>query len=276
VGLVLIASSCGLIGGISGAGADTPRDKPTTTTSTASHSTTTVWTGGGTKNGFCSGNGRGSTDIPPGDQGWHFVLTSPDPGPWELTATFAHSGTIKVAGTEDGSGSVHFLVITLAGDQLLSASSTNGGHNLIPTDCTLGPGTGPYGPSVSPGNCGNGKGNGKGNGAGNGKVKVNATANGIGNGNGKGNCDGDVNGNGGGNGSINGNGVATSPSGAAFTGTAEPSGVAFTGAELALLFAIGAVAIGVGGMLVLATRRRRSPPAYEEMGESHWTWPKQK
>ena len=41
-----------------------------------------------------------------------------------------------------------------------------------------------------------------------------------------------------------------------------PSSTAFTGAELALLFTIGAIAIGVGGMLVLVTRRRRSEPAY--------------
>jgi hypothetical protein len=258
VGLGLIASSCGLIGGVPGAGADTPRDKPTTTTTAAGRSSTTTWKGNGTTNGFCGGYSEGLAGIPPGDQGWLFVLTSPDPGPWELTATFAKSGTVKVAGTQNGNGSVHFVVITSAGDQLLSASSTNGGNNLVVSGCTLGPKTGPYGPSTSPspGNCGNHNGNG----GGNGKVKANATADHVGNGKGNGNC----------------NGVATSPSGVTFTGTAEPSGVAFTGAELALLFAIGAIAIGVGGMLVLVTRRRRSPPAYEEMGQSHWTWPKQK
>ena len=42
-----------------------------------------------------------------------------------------------------------------------------------------------------------------------------------------------------------------------------PSSTAFTGAELALMFTIGAIALGVGGMLVLVTRRRRSEPAYE-------------
>jgi hypothetical protein len=42
-----------------------------------------------------------------------------------------------------------------------------------------------------------------------------------------------------------------------------PSSTAFTGAELALMFTIGAIALGVGGMLVLMTRRRRSEPAYE-------------
>ena len=41
------------------------------------------------------------------------------------------------------------------------------------------------------------------------------------------------------------------------------SAIAFTGAELALLFTIGAIAIGVGGMLVLVSRRRRYEPAYD-------------
>jgi hypothetical protein len=44
--------------------------------------------------------------------------------------------------------------------------------------------------------------------------------------------------------------------------TASSSPLAFTGAELALMFTIGAIAIGVGGMLVLVSRRRRSKPAY--------------
>jgi len=47
------------------------------------------------------------------------------------------------------------------------------------------------------------------------------------------------------------------------TAPAPSSPLAFTGAELALIFTIGAVALGVGGMLVLVTRRRRSEPAYE-------------
>jgi len=44
--------------------------------------------------------------------------------------------------------------------------------------------------------------------------------------------------------------------------SSTPSSTAFTGADLALMFTIGAVAIGVGGMLVLVSRRRRSEPAY--------------
>ena len=57
---------------------------------------------------------------------------------------------------------------------------------------------------------------------------------------------------------------APSPSTALSTAPTSPSSpIAFTGAELALMFTIGAIAIGVGGMLVLVTRRRRSQPAYE-------------
>jgi hypothetical protein len=45
--------------------------------------------------------------------------------------------------------------------------------------------------------------------------------------------------------------------------TTGPSSTAFTGADLALMFTIGAIAIGAGGMLVLVSRRRRSEAAYE-------------
>jgi hypothetical protein len=54
-------------------------------------------------------------------------------------------------------------------------------------------------------------------------------------------------------------GPATAPN--VFTGAppAPASGpFGFTGADLALMFTVGAVAIGVGGMLVLVSRRRRS------------------
>ena len=54
-----------------------------------------------------------------------------------------------------------------------------------------------------------------------------------------------------------------SPSPAPAPSTTSSSPIAFTGAELALMFTIGAIAIGVGGMLVLVSRRRRSEQAYE-------------
>ena len=57
---------------------------------------------------------------------------------------------------------------------------------------------------------------------------------------------------------------SSTPSSAAPSPATTPSPpIAFTGAELALMFTIGAIAIGVGGMLVLVSRRRRSELAYE-------------
>jgi hypothetical protein len=53
------------------------------------------------------------------------------------------------------------------------------------------------------------------------------------------------------------------PSATPSPATSPSSPIAFTGAELALMFTIGAIALGVGGMLVLVSRRRRSEPAYE-------------
>jgi hypothetical protein len=51
--------------------------------------------------------------------------------------------------------------------------------------------------------------------------------------------------------------VTTAPA-AAPAAPVTSSSIAFTGADLALMFTIGAVAIGVGGTLVLVSRRRRS------------------
>ncbi len=54
----------------------------------------------------------------------------------------------------------------------------------------------------------------------------------------------------------------TPPSPSTAPSTTSSSPIAFTGADLALMFTIGAIAIGVGGMLVLVSRRRRSEQAY--------------
>ena len=232
VGLGFIAASSGLIGVVPGAGAAAPQAKPTTTTGPGGHSTTT-WNGNGTTNGFCDNSNEGLSGVPAGDQGWLFVLTSPNAGPWELTATFASTHTVTAAGTQNGNGSVHFEVTTSAGDKLLSASSTNGGHNLVVSGCTLGASTTtttvcpPYGPCTQP-------------------TTVAPTT---------------VVTKGGGNGNGNGNGRSGNPVTAA--SSTGPSSTAFTGADLALMFTIGAIAIGVGGVLVLVSRRRRrSAPAY--------------
>ena len=85
-----------------------------------------VWEGNGTSGGFCSSVST-DTNLAPGTQEWLFILTSPSGSSWTLNATFADSGAIApVAGTQMGNGAVHFTVVTSAGDQLLSASATNG------------------------------------------------------------------------------------------------------------------------------------------------------
>jgi hypothetical protein len=66
---------------------------------------TIVYSGQGTNNGFCNTIQGGN--VPAGQQKWLFILTNPDPGPWELTATFS-SGMQTVSGTQQGGGSVHF------------------------------------------------------------------------------------------------------------------------------------------------------------------------
>ena len=123
-------------------------------------SQTATWTGNGTTNGYCSNTDEGLTGVPAGEQGWLFILTSPAPGPWQLTASFADSGTLTAGGTQEGDGSVHFVVDTSTGDQLVSASATNGTANSVltvsgctanGTSTTPSPGTGGSG-----GNGGNG------------------------------------------------------------------------------------------------------------------------
>ena len=81
-----------------------------------------LWQGNGTNNGFCGDN----TAQPGGNQDWLFILTSPSGSSWTLTATFKTAGTVMVTGVQQGGGSIHFDVITTFGDQLLSASATNG------------------------------------------------------------------------------------------------------------------------------------------------------
>ena len=101
---------------------------------------TVVWTGNGTNNGFCSDVSQ-DPSVPPGMQQWLFILTSPGSGPWTLTANFQNSGQKTASGVQQGNGSVHFTVLTSAGDQLLDASATNGtaNSNLTVSHCEVGP-----------------------------------------------------------------------------------------------------------------------------------------
>jgi hypothetical protein len=100
---------------------------------------TVTWQGNGTTNGFCDNSDEGLTGVPPQSQGWLFILTSPDTGPWMLSATFAQSGPATATGTQMGNGSVHFVVDTSIGDQLQTASATNGTDNSVLTvsGCTV-------------------------------------------------------------------------------------------------------------------------------------------
>ncbi|MDE3087251.1 MAG: hypothetical protein KGJ77_10855, partial [Acidobacteriota bacterium] len=117
--LVLAAGFTGaLIGGLFSTSAATAAPNATPQTAT--------WTGNGTTNGYCSNTDEGLTGVPSGGQGWLFILTSPAPGPWGLTASFVQSGTLTTGGTQEGDGSVHFLVDTSIGDRLVSATATNG------------------------------------------------------------------------------------------------------------------------------------------------------
>ena len=89
---------------------------------------TVVWEGNGTVEGVCENIGE-FDDLEPGvgEQGWLFILTSPDNAAWELTATFDPDGTLgPITGEQMGGGSVHFVVYTSAGATLESASVTGG------------------------------------------------------------------------------------------------------------------------------------------------------
>jgi len=93
-------------------------------------STTAVWTGNGTTDGYCDTH---VIDDPvlnpePGQQGWLFVMSKPfdDNAGSDLTATFSDGSQGPIAGTQKGDGSFHYIVYTAAGAQLLSASATNG------------------------------------------------------------------------------------------------------------------------------------------------------
>jgi len=93
---------------------------------------TVEWTGNGASGGTCD-QIRLNDSVPAGQQRWLFILTSPNTGPWQLTATFQDSGQKVVSGTKQGNGSVHFTVVTSANDVLQSASATNGTSNSVLT-----------------------------------------------------------------------------------------------------------------------------------------------
>jgi hypothetical protein len=99
----------------------------------------TDWTGNGAEGGFCN-NVTEDASVPAGMQQWLFILTPPvTNGPGTLTATFDTGSVGPVTGVVQGNGAVHFTVLTPAGAQLLSASTTATGNNLVVSHCEVGP-----------------------------------------------------------------------------------------------------------------------------------------
>jgi hypothetical protein len=101
----------------------------------------TDWEGNGASGGTCDDIGEfDDLDPGPGQQGWLFILTSPEGDDWTLNATFS-DGAQSVEGEQQGTnGSIHFIVYTEAGATLESATATNGTANSILTvsHCELG------------------------------------------------------------------------------------------------------------------------------------------
>ena len=112
------------------------------------------WTGNGTSNGYCS-SFQNDEDLHPaaGQQGWLFILNSVTGNNWSLTTSFnpsSQSPSNPISGSQQGSGSVHFIVYSTLGAQLLSASATNGtgNSNLVVSHCEKGAGVTPTPTSV--------------------------------------------------------------------------------------------------------------------------------
>lgn len=97
------------------------------------YAATTNWNGNGTDNGYCH-EFQNDSDLHPGagQQGWLFILTSPQGSSWNLTTTFdpsTQTPSNPISGNQQGGGSVHFIVYSNIDAKLLSASATNGSNN---------------------------------------------------------------------------------------------------------------------------------------------------
>jgi hypothetical protein len=99
---------------------------------------TVTWNGNGTTNGQCS---QIFSDPSVEGQEWLFILTSPSGSGWSITGEFKNSGPFgPIAGTQQGGGSIHFLVPSDIDDTLVSAVATNGSTVSVLTvsHCTVG------------------------------------------------------------------------------------------------------------------------------------------
>lgn len=96
---------------------------------------TITWTGNGTNAGFCASTESLPVTVPDGQQAWLFILTSPGTGPFTISTTFSPAGDTSDAGTQEGSGNgaVHFIVMSPLGAQLMSASAMTGTDHSVLT-----------------------------------------------------------------------------------------------------------------------------------------------
>jgi hypothetical protein len=92
------------------------------------------WTGNGTNAGLCaSSESIGGVTVSDGQQAWLFILSSPDTGPFTITTTFLPAGDTSANGTQQGNGSVHFVVFSPLGAKLTSASAGPGTDGSVLT-----------------------------------------------------------------------------------------------------------------------------------------------
>jgi hypothetical protein len=86
-----------------------------------------TWNGNGTTNGQCDNSEDLGVTVPNGEQAWLFILTSPGTGPFELTTNLGDA-----SGTQEGNGSVHFILLTPLGATLTSATAVTGtAHSVL-------------------------------------------------------------------------------------------------------------------------------------------------
>ncbi len=107
-------------------------------TVTPAFAQTVPWDGNGASGGTCDTFNSDNLSPAPGQQGWWFILSSPDRAnftSWTLTVTFSPGGTQTVTRTaaQDPTGSVQFAVYSPDNATLVSASVTNGTSNSVLT-----------------------------------------------------------------------------------------------------------------------------------------------
>jgi hypothetical protein len=193
----------------------------------ASDPPTVTWDGNGTTNGMCTNSEDLGVTVPDGQQAWLFILTSPGSDPFQLTTNLGNA-----TGTQEGDGSVHFLLFTSLDAVLTSASAVTGTTHSVLTvsGCQFGAAASTTTTSttttstttVTSGTTGN-------SGSTSGVATSASTS----------------------------AGQSTASSSPTAQSTANHSGLAFTGAHVSALLASGLLLIATGSALVFASGRRR-------------------